>query len=261
MPPRARNGWRCSASSIWASSDHGDTGAARGRHAVDATRAGEEAQATLDAAFAGGIRYADTAPYYGFGLAEKRLGAAAAGRELAISTKVGRLLRPVDGPVPEERHCYHSPEPFDPVYDYRHDAVLRSHAESLKRLARDSVDLLFVHDIGRTTHGDAHSAMLAQLIEGGGLAALERLRDEGAIHGFGLGVNEIDVCLELMGRAHLDVILLAGRYTLLEQGALDALLPRCLLEGTSIVIGGPIIRASSPGVGSGPIITAPRPRR
>lgn len=199
----------------------------------------EAARATLDTAFAAGIGYADTAPYYGFGLAEKRLGAAAAGRELAISTKVGRLLVPVEAPVPEERHCYHSPEPFDPVYDYRHDAVLRSHEESLKRLGRDRVDLLFVHDIGRTTHGEAHEATVAQLVEGGGLAALERLRGEGAIHGFGLGVNEVEVCLELMDRAHLDVILLAGRYTLLEQGALDELLPRCLAEGRSIVIGGP----------------------
>lgn len=199
----------------------------------------EDARATLDAAFAAGIAYADTAPFYGFGLAEKRLGAAAAGQELVISTKVGRLLEPVDGPVPQERHCYHSPEPFDPVFDYSHDAVLRSHAESLKRLGRDSVNLLFVHDIGRTTHGDAHAARVAQLVEGGGFAALERLRSEGAIHGSGLGVNEIEICLELMDRVHLDVILLAGRYTLLEQGALDELLPRCVVEGTSIVIGGP----------------------
>lgn len=197
-----------------------------------------DARATLDAALDAGLGYADTAPFYGFGLAEKRLGAALRG-DVVVSTKVGRVLRPAAGPIAAERHCYHSPEPFEPVYDYSHDGVLRSHEASLARLGRARVDLLFVHDIGRVTHGDAHAAMLGQLFEGGGFAALARLRDEGAIAGFGIGVNEVEVCLELMGRVHLDAILLAGRYTLLEQGALDALLPRCLAEGTSVVIGGP----------------------
>ena len=198
----------------------------------------EQARATLEAAFDSGLCYADTAPFYGFGLAEQRLGTALAGRDAIVSTKVGRLLRPASGDLPAERHGYHRALPYEPEYDYGHDGVLRSHEASLARLGRDRVELLFVHDIGRLTHGDAHEARMAQLL-GGGIAALERLRGEGAIDGFGIGVNEVEVCLELMNRVHLDAILLAGRYTLLEQGALELLLPRCLAEGTSVIVGGP----------------------
>jgi D-threo-aldose 1-dehydrogenase len=200
----------------------------------------EVAQRTLAAALDAGLTYADTAPYYGFGLAETRLGSALAVREdVVVSTKVGRLLAPATGPLPDERHGFHHGLPFTPLFDYSHDGVLRSHEASLARLGRERVDMLFVHDIGRATHGAAHETMLAQLIDGGGLAALERLRDEGAVAAFGIGVNEIDICLELMDRARLDVILLAGRYTLLEQEALDLLLPRCVAEQVSVVIGGP----------------------
>jgi D-threo-aldose 1-dehydrogenase len=199
-----------------------------------------DAAATIAAALAAGMRYADTAPYYGFGLAEKRLGAGLNGTRAILSTKVGRLLEPVTAAdLPEERYGFRSAEPFAPVYDYSYDGVLRSHEASLARIGVDRVDILLVHDIGRLTHGDRHAAMLAQLVDGGGLRALQQLRDEGAIRAFGIGVNECEVALELLDRAPLDLILLAGRYTLLEQGALDALLPRCAATGTGIVIGGP----------------------
>lgn len=196
------------------------------------------ARETLDAAFDAGLRYADTAPYYGFGLAETRLGAAIAWRDAIVSTKVGRLLHPLAGTPSPERHGFHHALPFEPEYDYSREGVLRSHEASLARLGRDRVELLFVHDIGSLTHGDAHAERMAQLL-GGGFAALEGLREQGAVDAIGIGVNEIAVCLELMDRVHLDVILLAGRYTLLEQGALDVLLPRCLEEGTSVIVGGP----------------------
>lgn len=200
-----------------------------------------DAAATIAAALAAGMRFADTAPYYGFGLAEKRLGAGLRGERAIVSTKVGRLLEPVEpgAPLPEERHGFRSSEPYAPVYDYSHDGVLRSHEASLARLGVDRVDILLVHDIGRLTHGARHAEMLAQLVEGGGLRALERLRDEGAIAAFGIGVNECDIALELLDRGPLDLILLAGRYTLLEQGALDALLPRCQALGTGVIVGGP----------------------
>lgn len=198
-----------------------------------------DAAATIAAALAAGMHYADTAPYYGFGLAEKRLGAGLRATEgVVVSTKVGRLLEPADAPLPEERHGFRSAEPYAPVYDYSYDGVLRSHAASLARLGTDRVDILLVHDIGRLTHGDRHADRMAELT-GGGLRALERLRDEGAIAAFGIGVNECEVALELLDRGPLDLILLAGRYTLLEQGALDALLPRCEASGTGVVIGGP----------------------
>ncbi|AQR73451.1 aldo/keto reductase [Sphingomonas sp. LM7] len=199
-----------------------------------------DAAATIAAALAAGMRFADTAPYYGFGLAEARLGVGLRGEHAIVSTKVGRLLEPVaDAALPEERHGFRSSEPYAPVYDYSYEGVLRAHEASLTRLGVDRVDILLVHDIGRLTHGDRHPAMLAQLVEGGGLRALARLRDQGAIAAFGIGVNECEVALELLDRGPLDLILLAGRYTLLEQGALDALLPRCEASGTGIVIGGP----------------------
>lgn len=197
-----------------------------------------DAAATVSAAFASGMLYADTAPYYGFGLAEKRLGAGLAGKQAIVSTKVGRLLEPADGPFPEERHGFRSAEPFEPIYDYSWDGILRSHEASLARLGVERVDILLVHDIGRATHGDRHSGRMAELI-GGGLRALEQLKGEGAITAFGIGVNECEVALELLDRSPLDLILLAGRYTLLEQDALDTLLPRCTAVGTGIVIGGP----------------------
>jgi D-threo-aldose 1-dehydrogenase len=202
----------------------------------------DTARATLAAAEAAGIGYYDTAPFYGFGLSERRLGDALRRRkDVVLSTKVGRLLKPVSGPVDETqvRDGYATPMPFEPVYDYSYDAVMRSYEASLQRLGLSRIDILYIHDIGRLTHGDANAARMAELTKGGGLKALEELRATGAISGFGMGVNEVAACLEVMDHARLDVILLAGRYTLLEQTPLDELFPRCQAAGTSIVIGGP----------------------
>jgi len=200
------------------------------------------ARETLGAAKAAGFGYYDTAPFYGFGLSERRLGDALRGREdVVLSTKVGRLLKPVPGPVDETiaRHGYATPMPFEPVYDYSYDAVMRSFEQSLQRLGLSRIDILYIHDIGRLTHGDQNTARMAELTRGGGLKALEELRSAKLISGFGMGVNEILACLEVMDHARLDVILLAGRYTLLEQNALDELFPRCQSVGTAIVVGGP----------------------
>ena len=200
------------------------------------------ARETLAAAQKAGFGYYDTAPFYGFGLSERRLGDALRSRkDIVLSTKVGRLLKPVTGPMKEDvmRHGYATPMPFEPVYDYSYDAVMRSFEESLQRLGLSRIDLLYIHDIGRLTHGEQNTARMAELTEGGGLKALEELRTSGAISGFGMGVNEIQACLEVMAHARLDVILLAGRYTLLEQNALDEFFPRCTEAGTAIVVGGP----------------------
>jgi D-threo-aldose 1-dehydrogenase len=200
-----------------------------------------EANATLGAALEAGFAYVDTAPYYGFGLSERRVGNVL--RNLVgvvVSTKVGRLLG-ADPTVRDdvERHGFCSSMPFEPVYDYSYDGVMRSWEASLQRLGMAGVDILYIHDIGRLTHGDRHDVTFLQLTDGGGFRALEELRAGGAIRAFGLGVNETAICLEAMRETRLDVILLAGRYTLLEQGALDALLPECARRGTSIVVGGP----------------------
>jgi D-threo-aldose 1-dehydrogenase len=202
----------------------------------------EAARATLAAAQDAGFGYYDTAPFYGFGLSERRVGDALRGREdVVVSTKVGRLLNSVTGPVSENavRHGYASPMPFEPTYDYSYDGVMCSFAESQHRMGLARIDLLYVHDIGRLTHGDGNAARMHQLTKSGGLEALEELRGSGAIAGFGIGVNEVPACLEVMKHARLDVILLAGRYTLLEQTSLDELFPACVAAGTSIVVGGP----------------------
>jgi len=199
------------------------------------------ARATLDAALAEGLRYVDTAPHYGRGLSERRVGdALRLVPDVVVSTKVGRVMD-ADAEVVDDRlrDGFRSPMPFRMRYDYSHDGILRSHDHSLQRLGLARVDLLYVHDIGGATHGAAAGEYWQQLTVGGGLRALERLRDEGAIAGFGVGVNETAACLDAMREARLDAILLAGRYTLLEQDALDALLPACEAAGTSIVIGGP----------------------
>ncbi|WP_029623789.1 aldo/keto reductase [Sphingomonas sp. PAMC 26617] len=198
------------------------------------------ADETVAAALAAGIGYFDVAPHYGFGLAETRLGEALAthdphGRAL-VSTKVGRLLEPTaDAAV--ERHGFVAAPALEPVFDYTHDGVLRSVEASRARLRRDRIDLVFVHDLGTVTHGSEAARHMADFVAGG-YPALWRLREAGEIGGIGLGVNEVAVCHDLLDRVALDVILLAGRHTLLEQGA-GGLIDRCRATGTQLVIGGP----------------------
>lgn len=200
-----------------------------------------DARGAIDAALDAGLRYVDTAPHYGRGLSERRVGDALRGKpDTVLSTKVGRLMDP-DASITDdrERDGFRSPMPFRMRYDYSYYGIMRSYEQSQQRLGLSKIDLLYVHDIGRYTHNDAADGFWEQLTAGGGLKALEKLRDEGTIAGFGIGVNEIQVCLDVMLETRLDAILLAGRYTLLEQDALDALFPACEQAGTSIVIGGP----------------------
>jgi D-threo-aldose 1-dehydrogenase len=192
--------------------------------------------------FAGGVRYFDTAPFYGFGLSELRLGAAlgAETSPVVISTKVGRKLVPT-GPQDASagREGYFSPRPFAPVFDYGYDSVMRSHEESLERLGVKRVDILLCHDIGRLTHGESHGARVREFLDGG-YRAMRELRDSGAVRAIGLGVNEWEICVELLGHCEFDCLMLAGRYTLLEQTPLDRLLPLCVQRGVSILSAGPL---------------------
>ena len=199
------------------------------------------ARATVDAALDLGVRYFDTAPHYGRGLSERRIGDALRGHaDVVVSTKIGRLLTP-DPTITDdsERDGFMSPMPFRPIYDYSHDGIMRSFEASLHRLGLARVDILLVHDIGQMVHGAADDEHWRQLTEGGGFDALIRLRDEGAIAAFGLGVNEIPVSLRALHAAPIDILLLAGRYTLLEQEPLDALFPACAKAGVEVVVGGP----------------------
>lgn len=199
-----------------------------------------EARETVIAAVAAGIGYFDTAPHYGFGLAERRLGDALAEADprgtAIISTKVGRLLVPTD--LTGERHGFVDADPFEPVFDYSADAIRRSHDASLRRLRRDRVEILLAHDLGRMTHGDDHPVHLRTFLDSG-YAAMRALRDSGAIDAIGIGVNEVAICEELLGRVDLDLILLAGRHTLLDRTSATALFETCEKRGVRIIIGGP----------------------
>jgi D-threo-aldose 1-dehydrogenase len=124
------------------------------------------------------------------------------------------------------------------VFDYGYESVLRSHAESLQRLKVPRVDILLCHDIGRLTHGEQHLSRLREFVDGG-YRAMRELRAAGSVRAIGLGVNEPAICVELLQHCELDCILLAGRYTLLEQPALEELLPLCEQRGVSIICGGP----------------------
>jgi D-threo-aldose 1-dehydrogenase len=201
----------------------------------------DDAMAAVHESFASGVRYFDTAPFYGFGLSELRVGKAlrSAQPPPVISTKVGRRLVPT-GPQNAAigRDGYFSARPFTPVFDYGYDSVMSSHAESLERLGVARVDILLCHDIGRLTHGDAHATRLSEFVTGG-YRAMQELRAAGTVRAIGLGVNEPEVCVELLQHCDLDCILLAGRYTLLEQPALAELLPLCEARGVSIICGGP----------------------
>jgi D-threo-aldose 1-dehydrogenase len=201
----------------------------------------EEAEAVVCAAWAAGVRYIDTAPYYGFGQAERCVGDAMRGEprdEWVLSTKVGRLLRPrlTLAETGEIRH----PMPFDAVYDYSYDGIMRSFEDSLQRLGLARIDILYVHDIGVMQHGSAAHPRLMRMLRDGGYGALEELRSAGTVRAIGIGVNEREVLLEALEWGDWNVFLLAGRYTLLEQPPLDDLLPKCLAAGTSIVVGGPL---------------------
>jgi D-threo-aldose 1-dehydrogenase len=200
-----------------------------------------EARATINEALDQGIRYFDTAPYYGFGLSERRVGDSLRERiGYAISTKVGRLLLPDPSVDTDDlRHGFRSAMPFKPCFDYSYDGILRSFEDSLHRLGLARVDIVLIHDIGAATHGTTAAAHFEALTLGGGLRALERLRSSGAVRGVGVGANEIEACLRVMDCMHLDVILLAGRYTLLEQHGHEAFFSRCQQTGTAVVIGGP----------------------
>ena len=209
-----------------------------GGHRIPVTR--EEGEAVVQAAWSAGVRYFDTAPFYGFGKACRIVGDAL--RELpreewVLSTKAGRLLRPqANAGTPSAlRH----PMPFEDVFDYSYDGIMRSFEDDLQRLGLARIDVLYVHDIGARQHGkDGHLGIM-RTFRDSGYRALEELRSSGQLRAIGIGVNEWEVLREAIDWGDWDVFLLAGRYTLLEQTPLDDLLPQCLRSGISVVIGAP----------------------
>jgi D-threo-aldose 1-dehydrogenase len=186
-----------------------------------------------------GLNQFDTAPFYGFGLSERRVGNALReydANDYILSTKVGRILEPCA--KAEDKYGFCSPMPFEPKYDYSYDGIMRSFEHSIQRLGLSKIDILYMHDIGRVTHGDDHDRLFKIAMEGG-YKAMDELRSQGLVSAIGLGVNEYEVCEQAMDHGYFDCFLLAGRYTLLEQNALKTFLPRCIKENSSIILGGP----------------------
>jgi D-threo-aldose 1-dehydrogenase len=203
----------------------------------------KEARVMLEAVWASGCRYFDTAPLYGLGLSETRLNGLLRPKprgSYLISTKVGRLL---DISKPDERSrqgfFFETPSRRE-RYDYSYDGVMRSLEFSLERLGLDQVDLVFGHDIDVTTHGskDAADARFKEFMAGG-YRALDELRGSGTIKAVGAGINEWEAGERLARAGDFDIFLLAGRYTLLEQEALTSFLPLCEEMKIAVVIGGP----------------------
>jgi D-threo-aldose 1-dehydrogenase len=191
--------------------------------------ADEQARATVDAAWRAGIREFDTAPHYGAGLSERRLGAALATRprdELVISTKVGRLL--VTGRAAAGEDMFAGEPARARVFDFSRDGVARSLEQSLERLGMDRVDAVYVHD------PDDH---MEQAI-GAALPALARLRAEGVVRAIGAGMNHAAPLARIVREADVDRVLVAGRCTLLDRSAEDELLPLCAERGVEVVAGG-----------------------
>ena len=190
----------------------------------------QDAEALIDNAFEMGIRYFDTAPLYGEGRSEWHLGNALKKfnrNDYLLSTKVGRLLRTSD-----------TSDKLDVVYDYNYQGALSSLEESLERLQLEYVDILLCHDIDVWTHKSKQPQIFKQATQGI-LPALFDLREKGRIKAFGIGVNEWQVCEKVIELFDIDCILLAGRFTLLEQEALNSLLPTCVEKKISVIIGGP----------------------
>jgi D-threo-aldose 1-dehydrogenase len=199
----------------------------------------EEAQATLAAAERFGFSWFDVAPYYGFGLAESRLGQFLRGSPRGphlISTKVGRILQPTDRPPVHEQ--YVETLANQPVFDYSRAGIERSYRDSLRRLGVDRVQVLLLHDIDRLTHPHGHRALVRQVLEEA-IPTLQRLKADGSVDAIGLGINEWDVGYEILASVQLDCVLLAGRYTLLDTTAFDSgFLDACARRGVAVFAGG-----------------------
>jgi D-threo-aldose 1-dehydrogenase len=209
-----------------------------------ATISDAEATMLTDAAYEGGVRYFDTSPFYGYGRSELRMGAALREKprsEYVLSTKIGRILhamKPGEGPPADFRD--NGLPGFAPVFDYTYDGVMRSLEHSHLRLGLARIDIALIHDVDFWTIKDR--AVLAErfkTVMDSGFKALDELRKAGIIGAIGVGINEADTSLRFIQAGNFDCMLLAGRYTLLEQGGLEAFLPECVKRNVSVILGGP----------------------
>lgn len=200
----------------------------------------ETAEGALLAAWDSGIRYFDTAPMYGCGLSEHRFGRVLRRFDrdaYVLSTKVGRLLIP-DPKAPENLGPFLGVLPFRAQYDYSADGARRSIEDSLQRMGVGRIDIAYIHDVAEDHHGPGWTEVFATAMKGAA-RALTRMREEGIIRAWGLGVNRVEACQRALEESDPDVFLLAGRYSLLDLTALDTLFPACASRGVKVVVGGP----------------------
>lgn len=198
-----------------------------------------EARQLVEAAWNSGCRSFDTAPHYGHGLSERRLGDALRGQPregFVLSSKVGRLLTP-DAAAPRAQHGYVDILPFRQTWDYSASGTRRSVEDSLQRLGLARLDVAYVHDPDTASHGAQAPRVLRQVLDET-LPTLQQLKAEGLVGAIGLGTNAVDVVLQVLGQADLDVLMLAGRYSLLDHSALPELLPQCTARGVRVAMGG-----------------------
>jgi D-threo-aldose 1-dehydrogenase len=200
----------------------------------------EVSDAMVNRAWMAGIRYFDTAPLYGHGLSELRLGHSLRWKprdQFVVSSKVGRLLRPAPRKSIDFAPWVDA-APFTLRFDYSYDGTMRSLEDTLQRMAIERIDIAFIHDCDVFTHGAEQQKIYFKQAMEGSYKALMKLREEGVVKAIGVGVNEWQVCHEALKQGDFDGFLLAGRYTLLEQDSLDEFLPLCEKRKAAVVIGG-----------------------
>lgn len=198
-----------------------------------------QSRATLEAAWANGIRYYDTSPHYGAGLSEQRLGAFLARKprsEYVLSTKVGRVLEPAE--APEATAPFVGGLYFSRRLDYSYDGVKRAVHDSLQRMGVGHLDMVFIHDLSPDALGDSWTDHFATAMTGAA-RALTEMRENGVIRGWGLGVNTVEPCMRTLDEADPDVFLLATQYHLLNTAGAEELFPKCLERNVGVVVGAP----------------------
>lgn len=200
-----------------------------------------DAQATILAAINAGFQFIDTAPFYGFGISEKRIGDAlqmAGSSDIPIATKVGRILQPTDERLPQSRDSFFSSSPYHAKFDYSFNGIIESFKTSCERLKRSTIDLVLVHDLDKVTHPNAF-AQHRDSWRQGGFQALQELKSAGKIGATGLGTKDVGSALEIVQDTAPDYLLIAGRYTLLDTSAENSLFPVCEAKGIKIISAAP----------------------
>jgi D-threo-aldose 1-dehydrogenase len=212
----------------------------------------ETSDAMFQHSWDAGVRFYDTAPMYGHGLSELRTGQSLRWKkrdDFVLSSKVGRLLKPARRETIDFAPWVNA-APFTMHFDYSYDGTMRAFEDSLQRTALERIDILFIHDIDVFTRGADQPEVFRQAMDGC-YKALADLRDQKVVKAIGVGVNEWEVCHEALKQRDFDCFLLAGRYTLLEQEALNEFLPLCEKRGAAVVVGG--------GFNSGILATGAKP--